>query len=177
MHGMSKPTVLVGVSGSKASVGALRWAADESRRRGARLVTVRCWEPGQSAYHAAHGPIADDAHLQQAATQELTSTLHEVFGETLPASLYTEVIEGMAEQVLADRSAGADLLVLGSTSSPCVSGRSIGPIIHSCLSRAHCTVVVVGPEDVAASAATAVGDAAEENGQTFGPVGCSPRER
>ena len=161
MHGMSKPTVLVGVSGSRASVGALRWAADESRRRGARLVAVRCWEPGQPAYYAAHGSIADDAHSHQAAAWELASTLHEVFGGRLPASLYTEVIEGMAERVLADRSAGADLLVLGSTSSPCVSGPSIGPVIRSCLSRARCPVVVVGPEDVAASAAAA-GDAAEE---------------
>jgi nucleotide-binding universal stress UspA family protein len=150
------------VSGSKASVGALRWAADESRRRGARLMAVRCWEPGQPVSYAARGPIADDAHLHQAATWELASTLHEVFGRRLPASLYTEVIEGMAERVLADRSAGADLLVLGSTSSPCVSGRSIGPVIRSCLGRAHCPVVVVGPEGVAASAAAAAGDAAEE---------------
>lgn len=107
MHSMSKPTVLVGVSGSKASVGALRWAADESRRRGARLVAVRCWEPDQSAYYAPHGPIADDAHLHQAATWELASTLHEVFGSRLPASLYTEVIEGMAERVLADLVGGS----------------------------------------------------------------------
>lgn len=162
MYGMRKPTVLVGVSGSKASVAALHWAAAEARLRGARLVAVRCWEPGRHAYYVVNEGRGDTAHPRQAATWELASTLHELFGDRLPASLYTEVIEGMAERMLVDRSAGADLLVLGSTSSPSLSGRSIGPVIRSCLSRAHCPVVVIGPEGVAASAAAAVGDCAQD---------------
>jgi len=51
----------------------------------------------------------------------------------------------VAERVLVDLSAGADLLVLGSASG-LTDGRSIGPVIRGCLSRAHCPVVVVGPE-------------------------------
>lgn len=162
MWNSSRPVIVVGASDSRASRRALEWAADEARRRGARLVVVRAWLPTQAAFYAAHTGQRDAGHERQAATWELASTLHEVFGGRLPASLYTEVIEGMAERVLVDRSAGADLLVLGSTSSPCLSGRSIGPVIRSCLSRAHCPVVVIGPEGVAASAAAAVVDAAEE---------------
>jgi len=151
---MRKPTVLVGVSGSKASEAALRWAAAESRRRGARLVAIRCWEPGRPAYYAINGPVTDAAHRHQAATWELATNLHTVFGGRLPASLYTEVIEGMPERALVDRSAGADLLVLGSTSSPCPPARSIGPVIRSCLSRAQCPVVVIGPEGSTATPAS-----------------------
>lgn len=162
MYGMRKPTVLVGVSGSKASVAALHWAAAEARLRGARLVVLRCWEPGRQAYYVVSGSRGNTAQQRQAATWELASTLHEVFGGRLPASLYTEVIEGMAERALVDQSAEADLLVLGSTSSPSPSGRSIGPVIRSCLSRAHCPVVVIGPEGVATSTAAAVGGTAQD---------------
>jgi len=151
---MIKPTILVGVSGSQASEAALSWAAAESRQRGARLVAIRCWEPGRLAYYAINGPIADAAHQRQAATWELATSLHTVFGGRLPADLYTELIEGMAERVLVDRSAGADLLVLGATTSPGVSGRSIGPVIRSCLIRAHCPVVVIGPEGASAGPAS-----------------------
>jgi nucleotide-binding universal stress UspA family protein len=153
MDDIRTPTILVGVSGSRASVAALRWAASESRLRGARLIVLRCWEPDQRAYYAAHGPAADAARRRRAATAELAATLHSEFGGQLPASLSGEVIEGVAERILVDRSAAADLLVIGSTSAPCLSGRSIGPVIRGCLSRAHCPVVVIGPEGPATDAA------------------------
>ena len=57
----------------------------------------------------------------------------------------TEVTEGNPERALVDSSAGADLLVLGAASGQLAS-RSLGPVVRTCLSRAHCPVVVVGPE-------------------------------
>jgi nucleotide-binding universal stress UspA family protein len=144
MQNNEKPFIVVGVSDSIASRGALRWAADEAQRRNTRLQVVRAWEP---AYVASYAPHHEDAgHERHAVTCELANTLYAVFGAKLPPHVFTEVVEGTPERVLADESAGADMLVLGSTSMPAAAGRSIGPVIRSCLSRAHCPVVVIGPE-------------------------------
>lgn len=151
MRDNCKPFIVVGVSDSVASKAALRWAADEARRRGARLMVIRAWEPTPIASYAPHPQREDAPHERHAVTCELGHTLYAAFGAKLPSYLSTEVIEGVPERVLADESAGADMLVLGSTSVPVIVGRSIGPVIRSCLSRAHCPVVVIGPEHIGGS--------------------------
>ncbi len=139
--------IVVGVSGSLASLRALRWAAQEAIRREARLEIVLAWQPQQPAYYAVQVSHADRAQQQETANRRLGLILGNVANAELPDQLTADVVEGLAERVLAERSAGAVMLVLGSTSSPALSGRSIGPVIRSCLSRAACTVVVVGPEE------------------------------
>ncbi len=91
----------------------------------------------QTAFYAIHPPNHGTAPERQAATWELVSTLHAAFGARLPSGLFTEVIEGLPERVLVDKSLGADMLVLGSTSGPTLAGRPVGPVIRSCLSRAR----------------------------------------
>ncbi len=140
------PVIVVGVSGSSASAAALRWAADEAGREHGMLRVVRSWQTEPRAFyaHLASGP-QDAARQHQLARDGLAATLRAVLGAEAPDNITTEVIEGMAERVLVDLSAGADLLVLGSASG-LTAGRSIGPVIRGCLSRAYCPVVVVGPE-------------------------------
>jgi nucleotide-binding universal stress UspA family protein len=99
----------------------------------------------------------DAARQRQDAEHELAAVLEEAFGQELPDGLVSEVIEGTAERALVDRSAGADMVVLGSTSSPTAGGRSIGPVIRSCLSRAHCPVVIIGLERLAGDHDAVVG--------------------
>ena len=67
-------------------------------------------------------------------------------------TLITELVEGAAERVLADASADADLLVLGSGSQspvaqvdPQIVDRPTGPVIRACLSHARCPVVIISP--------------------------------
>jgi nucleotide-binding universal stress UspA family protein len=141
-----QPRILVGVSGSTASLRALRWAAHEAVRRGARLEIVLAWQPEQPAYYAVEVSHADHRQQHDAAERLLAASLRSVADAELPDSLTADVIEGLAERVLPERSGGAAMLVLGSTSSPTPYGRSIGPVIRSCLCRAACTVVIVGPE-------------------------------
>ncbi len=140
------PVIVVGVSGSSASVGALRWGADEAAREHGTLRVVRTWKSEPRAFyaHPASGP-QDAARQHQLACDALASTMTAVLGSEALSKVASEVIEGIAERVLVDQSAGADLLVLGSASG-LTAGRSIGPVIRGCLSRAHCPVVVVGPE-------------------------------
>ncbi len=140
----AKPTIVVGVSGSPASARALRWAADEADRLQARLKIVLIWGIEPRAYYAPAISADDYDRRQERAVSGLAATVRAVLGPQ-PSTAATEVVQGSPERVLAEQSAGADLLVLGSASG-IVSGRSIGPVIRACLSRAHCPVVVVGPE-------------------------------
>jgi len=142
----SSPAVVVGVSGSAASASALRWAADEADRRHDTLRVVRSWSAEPHAFYAHPPSSPQEAALQhRQASEGLTTTLRAVLGSRRRDNVSSEVVEGMAERVLVDQSAGADLLVLGSATG-LMAGRSIGPVIRGCLSRAHCPVVVVGPE-------------------------------
>ena len=135
-----KPTILVGVSGSPASAAALRWAEDEAERRHGELKILLIWQPEPRASYA-RPPARDDSHAgSERARKEVADTVRAVLG---PSPLYhttTVVVEGRAELELIAESAAADLLVLGSG-----SGISIGPVVRTCLSHAHCPVVVVSP--------------------------------
>ena len=135
----SKPTILVGVSGSAASAAALRWAEDEAERLHGELRIVLTWQPERRASYALQ-PAQADGSASERARRELAATVRAVLG---PAPLHDTtavVVEGRAERELVAESAGADLLVLGSG-----SGVSIGPVVRTCLSHAHCPVVVVSP--------------------------------
>jgi nucleotide-binding universal stress UspA family protein len=139
-----QPSIVVGVSGSAASAAALRWAADEALRRHARLRVVRIWEAAEhrAPYATAeHTPSAQQR--QAAASGGLQGALHEEFGSHTPEFVAAELAEGVPERVLVQRSAAADLLVLGSTTPASPLGCAAGPVVRTCLSRARCPVVVV----------------------------------
>jgi nucleotide-binding universal stress UspA family protein len=140
-----KPIIVVGVSGSSASGAALRWAADEADRRHGQLRVVLIWSRERRALYAPAVGSLGPGTYQQRARQVLAAAIRAVLGPVQQANVIAEVVEGAAERVLVDLSAGADLLVLGSASG-FVPERSIGPVVRTCLSHAHCPVVVVGPE-------------------------------
>jgi len=145
MDGTGRVSVVVGVSGSPASAAALRWAAAEARRRHARLRVIRSWDPEFDAAALPPDVRMASARQQAAAALSLAGTMGDVFGPQAPDGVTAELAQGMAERVLADRSADAELLVLGSAAPPGGAARSIGPVVRSCLSRACCPVVVVSP--------------------------------
>ncbi|MDQ2876841.1 MAG: universal stress protein [Actinomycetota bacterium] len=141
---MRQSAVLVGVSGSRASAAALRWAAAEARRRSARLRVVRTWD---REFTAAYAPAARSLTPDQqrgAACEGLAAEVRATFGEMVPDAVAAELKEGMAERTLVELSADADLLVLGSGSP---ADEPAGPVVRACLSHAHCPVVVVRPAD------------------------------
>lgn len=152
MNTTIQPAIVVGVSGSTASAAALRWAVDEARRRHATLRIVRCWE---TEIHAPYAPIEGQltrVRQRDAASKALAALVRTEFGTEAPAAVTAELAHGIAERTLVDWSAGADLLVLGSASPPTSAGRSIGPVIRACLSRAECPVVVCAAAQAGTSA-------------------------
>jgi nucleotide-binding universal stress UspA family protein len=135
-----KPTVLVGVSGSPASAAALRWAEDEAERRHGELRIVWIWQPERRASYARPPVRADNPAGPERARKELADAVQAVLGPSPLPDTTTVVVEGQVERELVAESAGADLLVLGSGART-----SIGPVVRTCLSHAHCPVVVVSP--------------------------------
>ena len=142
--GMSR--IVAGVHGTPASDAALDWAAREARLRHAQLHLVLARDPTVSrrapyAHPAAPGPCdADAAWLARAAVRA---------ARTLPQSrVSTELADGLPARVLADRAAGASLLVLGAAPAG-----FLGPVARACLRQAPCPVVIVVPDSRPAPAA------------------------
>jgi nucleotide-binding universal stress UspA family protein len=146
MNNRDQQTIVVGVSSSHTSTAALQWAADEARRRNARLRVVRSWEP---PYRASYAMTAQQPTLAQQridAGQDLAATMNAAFGTLLPADVETELAEGSAERTLVEQSLHADLLVLGAVSPQASLDSPVGPVVRTCLSHAHCPVVVVNAD-------------------------------
>ena len=74
----------------------------------------------------------------------LEGAVRTMLGPASAIPVTVEVAEGLATQVLLDRAAGAELLVLGGVAS---TGRdAIGPVARDCLRHPPCPIVVVSWE-------------------------------
>lgn len=135
------PRILVGVDGSASSKEALRWAADEARRRGAAVDVVLAWDnPYRDMWLPSDPPGTDPlAHLRVA----LGRTVSAALADRPPVELDMAVVEGHPAQVLIDRAHGAELLVVGSRGHGAVVGAVLGSVSFHCVAHAPCPVVVV----------------------------------
>jgi len=143
VDGEMGPTIVVGISGSPGSAAALRWAADEAHHRQCQLRIVLAWQPEQRAFYACPTGRPDGPCRQDEAVRRLAEIIHAVLGPGPLNDTAAAVVEGTAERALVAESARADLLVLGSGSAT-----TIGPVIRTCLTDAHCPVVVVSQRAV-----------------------------
>jgi nucleotide-binding universal stress UspA family protein len=141
---MSVPAVrriVVGVDGSVESVAALRWACREASLRGAEVHAVHVREEhchSVASYAVPALSTADDVSI------DIDDFVRSVQADHAPeVEIRVEEVNGLAARVLLDRSAGADMLVLGTSSDVPGALRSAGPVIRACLRRAACPVVVI----------------------------------
>ncbi len=142
--GQCMPRIVAGVHGTAASDIALDWAAREARLRGAQLHLVLARDPADSSrapYAPPSAPARGDtgvACLSRAAVRA---------ARLLPRTrVTTELADGLPAHVLADRAAGAGLLVLGAAPTG-----YLGPVARACLRLAPCPVVIVVPGSPAAA--------------------------
>lgn len=137
--------IVVGVSGSSASLAALMWAANEARQRDAALHVLYVWKPVR--HRAPHEVLADGPAVAQdrlAACRVLTAAVRAAFGPATPDGVSTELAEGAAQRLLVQRSVGADLLVLGATTSvDDPLSKSSGPVARACLANVSCPVMII----------------------------------
>jgi nucleotide-binding universal stress UspA family protein len=144
--------VVVGVDGSAESVAALMWACREARLRDADVHAVLAVE---ASFHRAanYASYATPHHTEPqdscgAARDVLRRAVADAADRYPGINVRAEVAEGLAARVLLDRSAGADMLVLGRTHHGSEHHRGAGPVIRACLKSASCPVVVIGLPDV-----------------------------
>jgi nucleotide-binding universal stress UspA family protein len=140
-HEAEQPTIVVGVDGSDANAGALHWAADEARRRGARLCLVSAVteELRTHADTFFSGPDFDhEVAASLASTREL---LGQPPNEGLEVD--TQVVVGHAATALASASRDASLLVLGRRGRGVFTRLLLGSVSASAACRSTVPAVVV----------------------------------
>ncbi|HEX6470260.1 MAG TPA: universal stress protein [Streptosporangiaceae bacterium] len=140
--------IVVGVTGSAASIEALRWAAEEARMSGGELTVVHAWLPPDRLYPAPYAPArvrGSPKEAQRLAEAELAAAMRQVFVQA-PAIKVREILEcGSPARVLLAAAGGANLLVLGGHRSKSPLTHTVGPVAAACLRRSPCPVVVVSP--------------------------------
>lgn len=151
------PFLVVGVSRS-GSAQALRWAADEARRRDARLVAVRAWRPasgpGTSGSHPSlttYDAAQDEADGRAALERDVAAALGDDPDRAVPGGVECRLVHGGRRKVLVKAARGAQLLVLD---APRRTDLGVAPMFaHRLVYTAPCPVVVM-PPDVAGAGPT-----------------------
>ena len=142
MEPQQRRRVLVGVDGSDGSRRALRWAVDEAGRRDAVLEAVTVWQ-SPSGFGDTFGAHVDETRVAQAAAERLDETIAEVAGDDPSVPIEPVVLEGDPARVLCERSAAADLLVVGSLGHSPLSSAVLGSVSRRCAEESPCPVVIV----------------------------------
>jgi nucleotide-binding universal stress UspA family protein len=137
--------IVVGVDGTAASLAAVRWAVQEAVLRQASVHLVAACDGHRRASYAgsqASHPDGDDADGRALLAAELEA------GRVLPPGRWSsERADGSPAKVLIDRSAGAELLILGRAY---LAGQpagqlppAMGSVARACLHGVACPVVVM----------------------------------
>jgi nucleotide-binding universal stress UspA family protein len=141
--GPSSGRVVVGADGSPSSECALHFAFTRARQDGLGLTAVRAWRSPAVYVDVPSSRIWELAEKEeQAQLAEDLATWRERFPEV-------DVVERTsmrnAGAALADESAGAELLVVGSRGRGGFGGLLLGSVSHAVLHHARCPVAVVRP--------------------------------
>jgi nucleotide-binding universal stress UspA family protein len=132
--------VVVGVDGSRASLDAMRWAADQAERTGARLEIVAAWDwPTSFGWSL---PVPDNYNPAADCDRLLAECKSEAEGKHPGLPVSTTAAKGHPAPELVRLSKGADLLVVGSRGHGQFAGMLIGSVSEHCAAHAHCPVLV-----------------------------------
>ena len=146
--GLGSGLIVVGVDGSAASRQALEWAMVEADARGQRILAIGCYETPLLA-RASSYPAGSQVTIRELADEcrrLLTDAAYIATKRHPTPQIEARVLEGTAANVLVDASAHAALLVVGSRGHGRLTGLLLGSVSQKCVARAHCPVVVIGPE-------------------------------
>jgi nucleotide-binding universal stress UspA family protein len=147
------PLVVVGIDGSAGSRAALAAAIDEAVRMEAEVEAVACYAPADYWTDLASVAVPSQEQIVQGLLERTRALVDDVLadrgtaegGAVVPA-VRAEVFQGPAEDVLVDRAAQADLLVVGSRGRGAFRGLLLGSVALHCAMHAACPVMVVHPQ-------------------------------
>jgi nucleotide-binding universal stress UspA family protein len=132
---------VVGFDGRSPPRGTLRCADRQAELTGRELEAITTWELPTAFGWAPPHPEGIDPESDT--RRALNDIVRAELGPERAASVRCTVVEGHAAPVLADASAGADLLLVGSRGHGAFVGMLLGWVSEHCVSHAACPVVVV----------------------------------
>ncbi|MFE0257792.1 universal stress protein [Streptomyces sp. NPDC059010] len=136
--------ILFGAGDPAAGGRAVRFAFREAETRGCALDAVRAWRcPAHDGVE--HPALAEESareHEARAAAQ-LDALLSGAMAEHPGVRVRRTTVEGPARRILVDRSAAADLVIIGARRRHGHFGLQLGRVGHTLLHHAHCPVAVV----------------------------------
>ncbi|MFF5787471.1 universal stress protein [Streptomyces sp. NPDC012693] len=136
--------VLLGVGEHDVDSPAVRFAFREAAVRDAELDVVRTWR--RPAHEPVDHPLLSGdgrASLAERSSELLDRALEAAASEHPRVRLRRTTVEGPAHRVLTQRSAAADLLVVGARRRDGFVGLELGRVAHRALHHASCPVAVV----------------------------------
>ncbi|MFI8913847.1 universal stress protein [Streptomyces sp. NPDC053513] len=136
--------VLLGVGEHDVDSPAVRFAFREAAARDAELDVVRTWR--RPAHEPADHPLLSGdggVHFAERSSELLDKALEAAASEHPGVRLRRTTVEGLAHRVLTERSAAADLLVVGARRRDRLVGLELGRVAHRALHHAMCPVAVV----------------------------------
>jgi len=143
---LTTPGIVVGIDGSDNSRKALEWAVREAGVRGAPLTVVAVHEVASNHWTGDPETYASDRPetemVREAAKEAVQKAVSQV-GEPQPTSITVHTVSGLPAQELVAASAGADLLVVGSTGGGGFSRMVLGSVTSQVASHAESPVVVI----------------------------------
>jgi len=131
--------VVVGIDGSRHSVDVLREGARIAQAIGCSLEAVAAWQPQQILLD--YGVLERNPELE--ASQALFDTSKFVFGDDRPDWYTTNSVPGDPAQILIDRSAKAEMLILGTHGHGGLISSLMGSVSRACVDHAECLVLLV----------------------------------
>ena len=145
--GRTHRRVLLGVGRQDVNSAAVRFAFREAATRGAVLDAVRAWR--QPMHESRDLPLAagDSARFHEYRAATLLDEALAAGARAHPdVDVRHTTVEGPAAKILTDRSAAADLLIVGARRRTGLIGMQLGRVGHAVLHHATCPVAVV-PQD------------------------------
>ncbi len=133
--------IVVGVDGSDEAVGALEWALDEGRLRGAEVEVIHAFYLFPDLSEA--GVFTDESGMVAQAEELLRKAVEPALATRPGVAVQTRAVQGPPARTLLDAAATADLLVVGSRGRGGFTGLLLGSVSQQCVHHARGPVVVV----------------------------------
>ncbi|WP_436850080.1 universal stress protein [Streptomyces monashensis] len=133
--------ILLGLGDAETGAEAVRFAFREAEVRGCVLDVVRAWR------RPAHDRIGARAAAADTHAERASALLDDLVGDAVTAYPHVRTCratpEGPPGRILVDRSAAADLVIVGAGHRAGLFGLQLGRVSHALLHHASCPVAVV----------------------------------
>ncbi|MFI2635992.1 universal stress protein [Streptomyces collinus] len=136
--------ILLGAGDPDTSAEAVRFAFREAEARGCELDVVRTWRLPMNENADPPAPAETPVYEHEAQASDLVDALMaDVMADHPDVRVRRATVEGPARKVLVNRSAAADLVVVGARRRSGHFGLQLGRVSHTLLHHADCPVAVV----------------------------------